>query len=108
LTGNLPPLRYKNGILEYLLLVLVAMTVVVLIRVVALYWFLRCLRRRRLRRYAQLQPEKQDGLFDVLNNFLCSGLWISYDANIPSGAAIVVLSVLCYIIYLRFVPRVGK
>jgi zinc transport system permease protein len=90
----------KTTILEYLLLVLVAMTVVVLIRVVGIILAIALL----------TAPAATAGLLTsnfknriicsiVLGNIFCiAGLWLSYKLNIASGATIVILSVLCYLV----------
>ena len=88
----------KCALLEYLLLVLVAMAVVVLIRVVGIILILALL----------LAPAATAGLLsaDLKKRMIISvalgwlycflGLWISYEADIASGAAIVMVSVLLY------------
>ena len=90
----------KTTILEYLLLVLVAMTVVVLIRVVGIILSIALL----------TAPAATAGMLTsnlknrmicaiVLGNIFClAGLWLSYKLNIASGAAIVIFSVLCYLV----------
>ncbi|NCC67816.1 MAG: metal ABC transporter permease, partial [Clostridia bacterium] len=90
----------KTTILEYLLLVFVAMTVVVLIRVVGIILSIALL----------TAPAAAAGLLTsnfknrmicaiVLGNIFCvAGLWLSYKLNIASGATIVILSVLCYLV----------
>lgn len=91
----------RTTFLEYLLLILIAMTVVVLIRVVGIILVLALLtapaaaagmltdslRKRMV--YA--------GLLGIV--FCTAGLWISYEMNLASGAAIVILSVVCYFIF---------
>jgi zinc transport system permease protein len=88
----------KCALLEYLLLVRVAMAVVVLIRVVGIILILALL----------LAPAATAGLLsaDLKKRMIISvalgwlycflGLWISYEADIASGAAIVMVSVLLY------------
>lgn len=84
--------------LEYLLLILIAMTIVVLIRVAGIIMVLALL----------TAPAAIAGMLSVkLKNrmiiaaisgtiFCILGLWLSYILNIASGASIVVLLVLCY------------
>lgn len=90
----------KTALLEYLLLILVAMTVVVLIRVVGIILVLALLTASAA--MASLFSKKLRSrmiyaiIFDVI--FCISGLWISYELNIASGACIVILSVISYFI----------
>lgn len=93
-------LGIKTAFFEYFLMVLIAMTVVVLIRVVGIILVLALL----------TAPAAVSGMFTsdlikrmlysvLLGNVFCfAGLWISYRMNIASGAAIVVLSASCYVI----------
>ena len=86
--------------LEYLLMVLIALTVVVLIRVVGIILVLALL----------TAPAATAALFTVRLRsrmivatllgalYAMAGLWLSYEMNIASGAAIVLFSVLCYLI----------
>jgi len=88
----------KTAFLEYLLLILIAMTVVVLIRVAGIIMVLAML----------TAPAATAGIFStklknrmvyaiIFGNFFCiAGLWISYVLNIASGATIVILSVIFY------------
>ncbi len=90
----------KCALLEYLLLVLVAMAVVVLIRVVGIILILALL----------LAPAATAGLLsaDLKKRMIISvvigwlycflGLWISYEADMASGASIVMVSVLLYLL----------
>ena len=90
----------KTAFLEYLLLVLVAMTVVVLIRVAGIIMVLALL----------TAPAAMAGMFTsklknrmiyaiIFGTFFCvTGLWISYVMNIASGACIVILSVTFYFV----------
>lgn len=88
----------KTAFLEYLLLVLVAMTVVVLIRVVGIILVLALLTAPAATAGMLTSNLKNRMIYSILlgNVFCVSGLWISYELNIASGAAIVILSVLCY------------
>jgi zinc transport system permease protein len=90
----------KTVFLDYLLLILVAMTVVVLIRVAGIIMVLALL----------TAPAAIAGMFSAkLKNrmiyanmlgvlFCVTGLWISYAMNIASGASIVILSVGFYFV----------
>lgn len=90
----------KTAFLEYLLLVLVAMTVVVLIRVVGIILVLALLTAPAATAGMLTSNLKNRMIYSILigNVFCVSGLWISYEFNIASGAAIVILSVLCYLL----------
>ena len=90
----------KTTFLEYLLLVLIAMTVVVLIRVVGIILVLSLL----------TAPAAIAGMLSsklitrityaiLLGTVFCTiGLWISYVMNMASGASIVILSVASYLL----------
>ena len=88
----------KTAFLEYLLLVLIAMTVVVLIRVVGIILVLALLTSPAAAAGMLTQSLAKRMLYSVILGmiFCTAGLWISYAINIASGAAIVILSVLCY------------
>lgn len=88
----------KTVFLEYLLLVLVAMTVVVLIRVVGIILVLALLTAPSAMAALFSKRLKSRMMFAVFFGMLfsISGLWISYTLNIASGACIVILSVVCY------------
>ena len=88
----------KAVFLEYLLLVLVAMTVVVLIRVVGIILVLALLTAPAAAASLFTSNLKMRMIYAVIisNIFCLAGLWISYEINIASGAAIVILSVICY------------
>ena len=90
----------KTVFLEYLLLVLVAMTVVVLIRVAGIILVLALLTAPSAMASLFSQRLKSRMIFAVIFGvFFCiSGLWISYKLNIASGACIVILSVVCYLL----------
>lgn len=89
----------KTAFMEYLLLILIAMTVVVLIRVVGIILILALL----------TVPASIAGMltYNLKNRMICSvilgivfcitGLYISYEINIASGAIIVIFSVVCYL-----------
>ena len=93
-------LGIKTAFLEYLLLVLIAMTVVVLIRVVGIILVLALLTAPAATAGLVTRDLKKRmilaGILGIL--FCISGLWMSYELNIASGASIVILSVLCYLV----------
>ena len=95
-------LGIKTTVLKYLLLVLVAMTVVVLIRVVGIILVLALLAAPAATAAMFTQDLKKrmalSGAFGIV--FCFFGLWLSYGLNIASGASIVMLSVVCYLIAL--------
>ena len=89
----------KTTFLEYLLLVLIAMTVVVLIRVVGIILVLALL-TAPASIAGMLSSKLKSRIFYaiILGNVFCLiGLWISYRMNIASGASIVILSVGCFL-----------
>ena len=90
----------KTAFLEYLLLVLIAMTVVVLIRVVGIILVLALLTAPAATAGMLTSNLKKRMIYSVIlgNIFCMAGLWISYAMNIASGAAIVILSVMCYLL----------
>ena len=90
----------KTVFMEYLLLVLIAMTVVVLIRVVGIILVMALLTAPAASAAMLTSNLKNRMVYSVILGiiFCIAGLCISYEVNIPSGAAIVVLSVLCYIV----------
>jgi zinc transport system permease protein len=91
----------KTTFLEYLLLVLIAMTVVVLIRVVGIILVLALLTAPAATAGMLTSSLKRQMIYAVFlgGAFCTAGLWISYEMNIASGAAIVILSVVCYFIF---------
>jgi len=95
----------KTAFLEYLLLVLIAMTVVVLIRVVGIILILALLTAPAATAGMFTQSLAKRMLYSVIFGiiFCTTGLWISYAINIASGAAIVILSALCY--FLTYMTR---
>lgn len=95
----------KTTVLEYLLLVLIAMTVVVLIRVVGIILVLALLTAPAATAGMLTSNLKKRMLYSVLLGtvFCIAGLWISYKINIASGASIVILSILCF--FLMYVIR---
>jgi len=90
----------KSGFLEYLLLVLIAMTVVVLIRVVGIILVLALLVVPAAIAEMFCQGLKGRMIFAIIIGivFCISGLWISYTLDVASGASIVILSVVSYLI----------
>ncbi|QIB68958.1 metal ABC transporter permease [Aminipila butyrica] len=90
----------RTALLEYVLLVLTAMTVVVLIRVVGIILVLSLLTAPAAVAESFSQKLKGRMIYaTIFGIFFCgAGLWISYVTNIASGAAIVILSVLCYLL----------
>ncbi len=91
----------KTAFMEYLLLVLVAMSVVVLIRVVGIILVLALLTAPAATAGMLTSNLKNRMLYSILfgNVFCMAGLWISYALNIASGAAIVIISVMCYFLF---------
>ncbi len=94
-------IRIKTLFLENLLLVLIAMTVIVLIRVVGIILVLALLTAPAASAAMITSDLKKLMLYSVLLGcFFCiAGLWFSYEFDIASGAAIVVLSVICYLLF---------
>ena len=90
----------KTVFLDYLLLVLVAMTVVVLIRVVGIILVIALLTAPAATACLLTSSLKYRIFYSIVfgNIFCIAGLWVSYELNIASGAAIVVLSVICYLL----------
>ena len=90
----------KTAFLEYLLLLLVAISVVVLIRVVGIVLVLALLTAPAAIAGMLSNRLKQRMIYAVLLGcvFCIAGLWISYSMNIASGASIVILSGSCYLL----------
>lgn len=90
----------KTAFFEYLLLVLIAMTIVVLIRVVGIILVMALLTAPAAAAGLLTTNFKNRMLLSVcLGAVYCfAGLWISYEMDVASGAAIVILSVVCYLI----------
>lgn len=105
-------LGIKTTFLEYLLLVLVAMTVVVLIRLVGIILVLALLTAPAALASVLTSNLKRRMVYSVLLGmvFCLAGLWLSYTFNFSSGAMIVVLSVVsCLIAYgLRALVKTRK
>ncbi len=90
----------RTAFLDYLLLVLIAMTVVVLIRVVGIILVLALLTAPAATAGMITSNLKKRMIYSVLLGavFCTAGLFISYEINIASGAAIVILSAICYLL----------
>jgi len=88
----------RTTFLEYLLLVLIAMTVLVLIRVVGIILVLALITAPAATVGMLTSSLKKRMIYSVLlgSVFCVAGLWISYELNIASGASIVILSVTFY------------
>jgi zinc transport system permease protein len=93
-------LGMKSNLMEYLLLILIAMTVVVLIRVVGIILVLALLTAPAASASMMTSSLNLRMIYSILfgNIFCITGLWVSYVWNIASGATIVILSVLCYLL----------
>ena len=103
-------LGMKTTLMEYTLLVMTALTVVVLIRVVGIVLILALLTAPAATA-AMLSDRlsKRMVIASVLGiAYCCCGLWISYDFNIPSGAAVIIMSVICYLLVYFVQARRGK
>ncbi|MPN59809.1 Manganese transport system membrane protein MntB [bioreactor metagenome] len=88
----------KTTFLEYLLLVLTSLTVVVLIRVAGIILILALLTAPAAAA-ALLSNKLLNRMLYAIGFgmiFCLAGLWISYTYNIPSGATIIILSVVVY------------
>lgn len=90
----------KTAFLEYLLLVLIAMSVVVLIRVVGIILVLALLTApAAIAGMISSRFEHRMIYAVIIGTFFCiAGLGISYLMNIASGATIVILSSICYLL----------
>ncbi|HBY05140.1 MAG TPA: hypothetical protein DEH07_11680 [Desulfotomaculum sp.] len=89
----------KTAFIEYLLFILIAMSVVVLIRVVGIILVLALFTAPTAIAGLLAKNLKSRMVFSVIiGSFFClAGLWISYVFNIASGAAIVILSAIGYL-----------
>lgn len=89
---------FNTRVLEYLLLLLVSMSVVVLIRAVGIILALALLTAPAATSALLTSRLSMRMVLSVLIGcFFCiAGLWLSYIADIASGAAIVMLSAVCY------------
>jgi len=90
----------RTALLEYLLLILIAMAVVVLIRVVGIILVLALLTAPAAIADMLTADLKRRMVYAILFGivFCISGLWISYAMDIASGATIVILAVMCYLL----------
>lgn len=90
----------KTGFLEYLLLVLIAMAVVVLIRVVGIILVLSLLVVPAAISEMFVKSLKTRMILAIIIGivFCVLGLWISYVLDVASGASIVILSVIAYLL----------
>ena len=90
----------KTVFLDYLLLILVAMTVVVLIRVAGIIMVLALLTAPAAIAGMFSEKLKNRMIYAIILGitFCIAGLWISYTLDIASGACIVILSVLFYFV----------
>ncbi len=98
-------LGVRTTVLEYLLLLLVALTIVALIRVVGIVLVIALLSAPAASAALLTNDLKRRMIYSVLfGAFFCvSGLWASYALNVASGAAIVIISAVCY--FLLFAIR---
>ncbi len=90
--------------LDTLLMILIAVTVVVLIRVVGIILVLALLTAPAATAALFTTRLKTRVALAIVISALYSfgGLWLSYRMNIASGAAIVILAVICYLLALLF------
>ncbi|HEX3023429.1 MAG TPA: metal ABC transporter permease [Lachnospiraceae bacterium] len=90
----------KTAFLEYLLLILIAATVVVLIRVAGIILVLALLTAPAATAAIFTKTLKNRMLYAILfgSIYCIVGLWISYNMNIASGASIVILAVVSYFV----------
>ena len=88
----------KTAFLEYLLFVLIALSVVVLIRVVGIILILALFTApTAIAGLLSKSLKRRMILSVIIGMFFClTGLWVSYAINIPSGAVIVILSAISY------------
>ncbi len=90
----------KTVFLEYMLFILISLTIVVLIRVVGIILIIALLSVPPAIIKQFTYSLKKIMLFSILLGviFCLSGLWISYELNIASGASIILFSVVTYMI----------
>lgn len=93
-------LKIKTILLDYLLFILIALTVVVLIRVVGIILIIALLTAPPAAVRLFTYNLKKIMIFSILAGlFYCiAGLWVSYSLNIASGATIILISVLGYLV----------
>lgn len=87
-----------TAFLDYVLLILVAMTVVVMIRAVGIMLVLALLTAPAATAGLLVRSFRPRMALSVLLGmvFCLAGLWLSYTLNLSSGASIVILSCICY------------
>ena len=100
----------RTGFLEYLLLVLIALTVVVLIRVAGIMLVLALLTAPAATAALLSKRFKTRMVIAVLLGmaFCFVGLWLSYSFDLPSGASIIIVSILVYAAVYLFTGRRRK
>lgn len=100
----------KTAWLEYLLFILIAMSVVVLIRVVGIILVLALFTAPTAVAGLLSKSLKSRMVLSVIAGelFCLAGLWVSYTINIPSGAAIVILSAVGYLLVFVLVSLANK
>ncbi|HEX3076645.1 MAG TPA: metal ABC transporter permease [Lachnospiraceae bacterium] len=102
----------KTAFLEYLLLILIAATVVVLIRVAGIILVLALLTAPAATAAIFTKTLKNRMLYAILfgSIYCIVGLWISYNMNIASGASIVILAVVSYFVLylLKRITEIAK
>ncbi|MFD3155502.1 metal ABC transporter permease [Haloimpatiens sp. FM7330] len=102
-------LGINTSLLEYLLFILIALTVVVLIRVVGIILIIALLTvPPAIAKQFSFNLKNIMIISIFLGMFFCLfGLWISYNFHIPSGASIIILTVTTYLI-VSFVKSIFK
>ncbi len=93
-------IKVKTRFLEYFLLFIIAMSVVVLIRVVGIILVIALLTAPAATASLLTKNFKRRMIYASLMGMVYSfiGLYVSYSLNIASGATIVIVSVVCYFI----------
>lgn len=98
----------KTAFMEYLLFVLIAMSVVVLIRVVGIILILALFTAPTAIAGLLAKNLKLRMVLSIMigSLFCFAGLWLSYVLNVASGAAIVILSAIGYLfVYITFLIK---
>jgi zinc transport system permease protein len=102
----------KTAFLEYLLLILIAATVVVLIRVAGIILVLALLTAPAATAAIFTKTLKNRMVYAIMfgSIYCIVGLWISYNMNIASGASIVILAVVSYFVLylLKRITEIAK
>jgi len=95
----------KTALLEYALLILIAMTIVALIRVVGIVLVMALLTAPAAAAGLLTADLKKRMIYSVLLGmaYCVGGLWVSYALDIASGASIVIISAACY--FMLFAAR---